>query len=232
MLVLGLGRTFVSTRMKKLGEEMNEPVLFGARYPTSKSLRINVALLTGLFDQLARRNQCACWIEKTPQHLHYLPEIERFVRGAKCIHLVRDGRATVASLYDASRKYADWGRRYPNLDDCIDQWNRDIRITRKVESDPRHLIVNYHDAVADPTAVTARIFDFLGLPAVDRVAEMRLRTVDQIVRPYEAWKKKLQNDLRDEKLEKFNKIFSPDQRRHIVDALLDGGSVRWASWGA
>ena len=229
MLVFGLGRTFVPERMKQLGEEMNEPILVEARYPTSRRLSVNVRILTDLFDQLARRRDRVGWIEKTPQHLHYLPQIKRFVSGAKCVHVVRDGRATVASLYDASRKYADWGRRYCTLEACIDQWNRDMRITRNYQSDSRHIIVSYHDAVVAPDAMAARVFEFLGLPVVDRIMDMRLGTIDQIVRPYEKWKNNLQNDLQDEKLEKFNAIFSRDQQRQIVDSLLGGGSIRWAS---
>jgi len=47
------------------------------------------------------------WVEKTPDHLFYVKRIQQYIPDAAFIHIIRNGRDTVASLVDAARKFPD-----------------------------------------------------------------------------------------------------------------------------
>jgi hypothetical protein len=50
---------------------------------------------------------CEVFLEKTPSHVMFVPEIHTLLPEARFIHVLRDARDTVASLLSASRS---WGR--------------------------------------------------------------------------------------------------------------------------
>lgn len=112
------------------------------------------------------------WIEKTPAHVYRIGAITRAVPDARFIHVVRDGRETVASLHDVARRHpAVWRSRYRffgarglTVDECVLRWNRAMACTAAVAGNPAHLIVRYEAVVADPRAAIGRMCSFIGLP--------------------------------------------------------------------
>ena len=50
------------------------------------------------------------WLEKSPDHLRYIDQIEKLVDEAKFIHILRNGFDNIASIYDLAGKYPEtWG---------------------------------------------------------------------------------------------------------------------------
>ena len=81
-------------------------------------------------DRWTAEQNKSLWIEKTPMHLDHMHQISRYLPDARFIHIIRDGHAVVASLYDVTRKHPEiWGGPR-SLEESIAQWNRCISIHR------------------------------------------------------------------------------------------------------
>ena len=121
------------------------------------------------------------WLEKTPGHVYFLPEILRVLPDAKIIEMVRDPRATLSSRklrqtdntwleFRESAKSNDQVRE-SNYDPVLDalMWKDSIHAAR----DHRHnrsgdiLTVRYEDLVHDAPATVSRVCEFVGLPYSD-----------------------------------------------------------------
>ncbi len=130
------------------------------------------ALLLPLADREGRKYLS----EKTPSNCLVFGDLLELFPRARCIFVLRDPRAVVASMLEVGRKGREAGRAPP-------PYTRTLRaatahVARCIhagfaaaEASPdRVLTVEYAALVSDPAAETLRICDFLGLP---RVAEMR-----------------------------------------------------------
>lgn len=115
-----------------------------------------------LLDAAAAARRRSCWVEKTPNHLLFLDEIDRCVPDARFVHVLRNGMDVVASVVDADLRLdlggfrggvAQWARR----------WNRAMALHRERLADPRHYLLCLEDLVADPVGEWERLRGFLGL---------------------------------------------------------------------
>lgn len=106
------------------------------------------------------------WVEKTPQHVFCLDILTRYMPDAKFIHIVRDGRENVASLYVAGKEYRDFKDRFGGprgLDNAVRYWNRALRCTSRFRSKRGHMVIRYEDLILDPERVMEEIAAFLGV---------------------------------------------------------------------
>jgi hypothetical protein len=117
-----------------------------------------------LLDALALQADCPLWVEKTPNHLLYMPEIEACAPNARFIHVIRPGADVLASLADAYLRFENddafgggsvhWARR----------WNRAMQIHETCLGRRHHAFVFLEDLVREPDEEWARICRFLDLP--------------------------------------------------------------------
>jgi len=174
-----------------------------------------------LLDTAARRAEAAAWVEKTPPHLHFIPAIVRVAPDARFIHLLRDGRAVVASLFEVGRRYPHrwpWAR---SLDACIARWNRSLRDHLFWSRRAGHLLCRYEQLVTDPENDLRRACALLGQdfdPAMLRFQDR----ADAIVWDFETWKAEVRGPLRDPGLAKYRRLFDAGCRRAIEARLLTG----------
>jgi len=117
-------------------------------------------------------------VEKNPKHTLRIPFIDAIFADSRFIHIIRDGRDTVASLMFRNRG-PDWGhlktpgwedllRRYPteNHIRCAHQWRDSVRICRddgRALPPGRYLEVRFEDLVRDPGPILEGLFRFLDL---------------------------------------------------------------------
>jgi hypothetical protein len=79
-----------------------------------------------LLDQLTLREGKSVWIEKTPKHFRYIAFIRRFIPSAQIIHMIRDGRDVVASIYDRANSFPDRFSEQSALTYGIGLWNEAV----------------------------------------------------------------------------------------------------------
>lgn len=154
-----------------------------------------------LYRDHLRRQRKTRWGDKTPDHVHIMPELLTLFPGAKFIHMIRDGRDVAISYIEA-----DWERYYER----DFEWTRAMRRRREYRSSPyaaQILDVGYERLVLEPEATVRRICAFLGEtfePAmldwqrsIALVPEQELSTVHtKLLKPLSSeavalWRKKL-----------------------------------------
>lgn len=136
--------------------------------------------LIAMLDAAASERGKPIWVEKSPLHLHYIREIFRFAPDAVFLHIVRDGRDVVASLYQLCQR--DPKRWIPQLlptvrpgdlkslpdpevliEAAVDRWNRDVIESRRWRTDRRHLVVQYQELLDDPVTALDEACRVIGI---------------------------------------------------------------------
>jgi len=117
-----------------------------------------------VLDQSAAAAGRSMWLEKTPNHLLYIPEIEAVAPDARFVHVVRRGMDVLASLADVYLRFENddafgggtvhWARR----------WNRAMDIHAQHVGRPNHYFVFLEDLVRQPDTEWAHLCAFLDLP--------------------------------------------------------------------
>lgn len=80
-----------------------------------------------ILDRVASDRGVRIWLEKTPEHLHYLDLITETIPKVRFIHIVRDGKEVVTSLFRSIAQGPKvWQWPIGNLDHYIKRWNSDV----------------------------------------------------------------------------------------------------------
>ena len=158
------------------------------------------------------------WVEKTPAHVFYIRIIKRFIPSAIFIHVLRDGRDTVASLVDASKKYpqASAWKGYENLETAIDIYNRYIKESLRHYGKESHIYVQYEQILDDVERVIKKLFISLDLQNENQWLKLE-EVHNKVVRNDEDWKNGSKDQIVDTRLVKFNRIFNDAQKEFIVN---------------
>lgn len=91
-------------KLRALTAETDAPKFFLSRSEL-------VLSMVSLMDKAAVAGSYTGWVEKTPEHIFYVSQIETHFSDAQFVHVVRDGRAVVASIVEMWDVYTrDWGR--------------------------------------------------------------------------------------------------------------------------
>jgi|SaaInlLV_10m_DNA_2_1039722.scaffolds.fasta_scaffold00838_11 hypothetical protein len=156
------------------------------------------------------------WIEKTPNHLHTLDIIEKFIPDAIFIHLIRDPRDTIASLYEATNKYTEhWNQQY-TISEAVERYNRDINISKKYVDKRNHLIIKYEDLIVNKNNINT-VFEYINLNIHD-ISD--INNYSSIVSTKEPWKKlNKDNKIVDTRNKKFNELFNEEEKKYIQDKV-------------
>lgn len=194
--------------------------------PISLSKVRMVETFRDVLDQLTVAAGKDIWIEKTPRHLHRIDVIKEHMSTPTFVHIVRDGRAVVASLYQlAQSNPRTWGT-YQSIDAAIRRWNRSIRDTLRYAADEAHRTVGYDLLVEAPEKTLRRIVTFLDVSYDPRMVEHFQEQAQSVVKKHESWKSKTtSSQLRNRGLDKFRTVFSPNERASI-ESRLDWSSYQ------
>ncbi len=127
-----------------------------------------------LLDDLTIQSGRDSWMEKTPNHLLYIPEIEQHVPEARFVHVVRRGVDVLASIADANLNYDDNHDFGGGTKLWANRWNQAVAIHRHYIGRANHHVVFLEDFVADTAGEWRRLCEALALdPEVllDRVCQ-------------------------------------------------------------
>jgi hypothetical protein len=107
------------------------------------------------------------FVDKTPGHALYLPEIAEFLPASRVIHVIRDPRDVVASLLAASRTWAKESAWAPDrAHDAAAVWVRtvnSVRNFRKRAKPGQFLELRYEALHHSPLQALQEVRDFIGL---------------------------------------------------------------------
>ena len=194
-----------------------------ALQPRSTTVLGAARMIDTLFSAAAQARQQTAWVEKSPEHVGYVPVLERAVPDAHFVHTIRDPRDNVASLYDAGQKYADRWQGRQTLDQCIRTYLRYLQKSEACLSrDPqRHHFVIYENIIEQPEAQTTALLNFVGLKRVN----LDLATIDSgnaaLSRDTEEWKKERGPGIQDTRLVKYHKLFDAAQQRQVEEQTME-----------
>ena len=145
--------------------------------------------LFAALDQAALAAGKPFWLEKTPDHLDHVDAIQQVCPDARFVHLIREGKETVASLLDVTRQYPDaWGREPWSVQRCVTRWCTDVAAALRLQDCPGHLLVSYERFVEAPEAETQRLCTFLGLIFDPAMIARESAVGEDVVLESEPWK--------------------------------------------
>jgi hypothetical protein len=183
-----------------------------------------------LLDQLAARQGCSTWLEKTPAHLLYLDEIKRYSPDARFVHVIRPGIDVLASLVDANLRYDAGSAFGGDLARWALRWNHAAEIHRAHMGLPQHHFVFLEDLTRDPDGQWAQLCRFLELPA-DAAIDAACRQV--ISHPeLEPWKHTALSGQPRLAASKVNDVFGPRLREWLARKLVSYEALHAAGGNA
>lgn len=176
-----------------------------------------------LLDEQAQSQGHSVWVEKTPCHLLYIPEIERHVPDARFIHVIRPGEDVLASIADANLRYEGndafgggtvlWTRR----------WNRAAQIHHEYARQPNHHFVFLDDLLDNGEHEWRRLCEFLGLAVVAPRRDEQVAIADL---RHEPWKRDALSGLPSRPQRKAEKVFGPELRAWLRRKLTPYEELR------
>lgn len=218
---LGLTRrhvreTFAALHLQLTGEQARRPAAYHWRTLSRQFL--------DLLDRSATASQRSMWLEKTPNHLLYIPEIESLAPDARFVHVVRRGMDVLASLADVYLRFENddafgggtvhWARR----------WNRAMDIHGQHVGRANHHFIFLEDLVRQPDHEWARLCAFLGLPPdapLETACQQSIANLKD-----EPWKvSAIEGQVR-EADRKVDALFGPKLQRWLHDRLASYDDLR------
>lgn len=132
--------------------------------------RLTARLIEDLLLPLADRHGAPYLSEKTPSNALVFRELLELFPAARCIFVLRDPRAVIASMLDVGTRAAaqrqltqPWTRSLPAAVTYVQRYFR-AASAAAAEAPGRVLALRYEALVTEPEAETRAICDFLGLP--------------------------------------------------------------------
>jgi peptidoglycan/xylan/chitin deacetylase (PgdA/CDA1 family) len=142
--------------------EINRPELLQG-FDDSQSVEAKVSWFVRILDGLAAEQNKSIWLEKTPEHIYFIEDIERFLPDVKFIHILRNSMDCIASMYEATRNFNElWGGGW-DLDHCIERWEYAVLTSHKYVDNPHHILVNYEELLDDKIKILRKLCKFIGI---------------------------------------------------------------------
>ncbi|GGA06515.1 hypothetical protein GCM10011408_29390 [Dyella caseinilytica] len=212
--LLGLTRRYGRHEFMELQQS-----LLGQGQPLSRAPWFQddcVARFIDILDGLAEQGGRSMWIEKTPHHLHYLPEIERYLPNARVIHVIRPGIDVLASITDAELRYNNKSFS-GGLTQWVGRWNLAAKIHRSRIGVRNHHFVFLEDLMHNPAEEWQRLCTFLNLPSE---VELDQACYQNIADPKaEPWKRDALSGLPHQTESKVDSLFGPQLRESLRERL-------------
>ena len=159
-------------------------------------------------------NDSARVVEKTPDHLLWVPHLAVMLPTTKFVAVVRDPRAVVAST-----RQVHWGQQNPIM--AAERWSRDQRLLLRTQlklGRDRVLLVSYEDLVSDEAETVERIVRFVDHDAVRRTRERSAAGVPlrQVYREHEeAWKSRVAGPVTTDRIDAWRTALSDHEAAGI-----------------
>lgn len=193
---------------------------------TALLIRQYVDAFVGVLDDITIEKQKRIWVEKTPDHLRCAQVIEKYIPGSRFIHIVREGKDVVASLYEVSHRYPEYWDGPWTIERCIAAWNRALEETQRDLKRNNRMLVYYEQLVDQPEIVLRNVCNFLGVEFNHSMIENRESTAGNVILINEPWKKGVLGAVNNCTKSKFAILFDEQQQFYIKSKLESMGKLR------
>jgi hypothetical protein len=212
---LGFARRYGRRELVQLQQTLQGDIAQPRRAPWRESTCI--ARFVDMLDHMALKANRSMWIEKTPNHLLYLPEIENHLPDARFIHVIRPGVDVMASVTDANLRYDNSNAFSGGLVRWVQRWNRAANIHRQYIGERQHHFVFLEDLTRDPESEWKRLCTFLGL---SQDVELDSACLQRIADPErEPWKHAALSGQPSQSDSKVEALFGPRLRDWLRERL-------------
>ncbi len=214
---LGMISTILKPRLIEFFQyEINRPDLL-QYFPKIPLMRLYSLQFIKIMNIIAEEQNKRIWLDKTPEHLYFLKDIEKFVPKAKIIHIIRNGSDVVASLYEVTHKYPDsWDGAW-DIDRCIDRWKQSIDVSRCYFQKENHIMVRYEQLVANPPEILKKICTFIGVEFNETMLTEYNNAAQKLV--FEAGGRTVKPVIQNCNSKKFYEVFNEQQQQYVLERL-------------
>lgn len=176
-----------------------------------------------LLDRRALEEGKYAWVEKTPSHLHFVPNIEGLVPDVKFIHIIRSGRDAIASLYEATNKYPEsWGGAR-SLETCLNRWINDLRISFKYTENSNHFMLRYEDLISDTEDRLKGVSKFLYMEYSSKMLTEYTSSFGKVKEKGAVWTEGAGKILYQSSGKKYDSMFNEKEKNHILHKIIESG---------
>ena len=207
-------------------DEINRPELLQG-FDDSQTVAAKVSWFVGVLDGLAAEQNKSIWLEKTPEHLYFIEDIQRFLPDAKFIHILRNSIDTIASLHEATRTSHElWGPGW-DLNHCIHRWKEARLISHKYAKKSNHILVKYEDILDNKVKKLEELCHFMGIEYDDKMLEFYQEKAAYLSLN-QPWHQGIEREIKSNKIHKYHKTFKSNQIRYILDKIKQvKGEIAW-----
>ncbi|MBD1886990.1 sulfotransferase [Microcoleus vaginatus] len=198
-------------------DEINRPELLQG-FEDSQTVGTKVRWFVEVLDGLAAEQNKSIWLEKTPEHIYFIEDIQRLLPDAKFIHILRNSMDTIASLHEATRSSHDlWGPGW-DLNHCITRWKEAILISHKYAKNYNHILVKYEEIVDNKVKKIEEICEFMGV-AYDKKMLVFYKQKAVNLSLNLPWHQGIEREVKSNNVHKYHKIFKSHEIRYILDKI-------------
>ncbi|WP_266170481.1 sulfotransferase family protein [Dyella subtropica] len=171
-----------------------------------------------LLDQLAEDADRSLWLEKTPNHLLYIPEIEALAPDARFVHVIRPGAEVVASLIDTSLLFESDNTFGGGIVHWARRWNRAMQIHRAHQGHAQHHLLFLEDLIEHPEQEWKRVCRFLDIATDVPLDDACTQIIADLEN--EPWKRKSVHGRLHTPQSKVDGLFGPKLQRWLQAKLV------------
>ncbi|MCW6051438.1 sulfotransferase [Lyngbya sp. CCAP 1446/10] len=206
------------SRMKAFfNDEIKRPELL-KDFDDSQSVETKTRWFVGVLDGLAAEQNKSIWLEKTPEHIYFIPDIEGLLPDAKFIHILRNGMDTIASMYESTRIYHElWGAGW-DLDHCIERWVYAVLNSHKYVNKASHVLVKYEELLDDKIKLLGKICKFVDIEYDGAMLEYYKQQAANLSLNV-PWHKGIDRDIASTKFHKYHALFKQDEIAYILNKI-------------
>ncbi|MEG5173366.1 sulfotransferase [Microcoleus sp. B3-D7] len=207
-------------------DEISRPELL-QDFDDSQTVATKVSWFVGVLDGLAAEQNKSIWLEKTPEHIYFIEDIQRLLPDAKFIHILRNSMDTIASLHEATRNSHDlWGPGW-DLNHCIHRWKEAMLISYKYAKNSNHILVKYEEILDNKVKKLEEICDFMKIEYDEIMLEFYQEKAAHLSLNL-PWHQGIDREVKSNKVHKYHKIFKSNEIRYILDKIQRvKGEIAW-----
>lgn len=208
----------LSTRLESFfRDEISRPELLND-FDDNQTVANKASWFVRILDGLAVEENKSIWLEKTPEHIYFIEDIQRLVPDAKFIHILRNGMDTIASMYEATRTFSNlWGGIW-DLEHCIERWKDAVLTSHKYVNKSRHMFVKYEELIDNKNLVLGGICDFIGIE-YDTAMLINYKAKAANLSLNLPWHQGITRDVQSTKIHKYHQIFNRNQIQYILTQI-------------